>query len=332
MRFPARIIRISTLCIALGMSTALVAVFAMPEAAIAKGNDGGNGNGNGGNKGGNGKGKDKSASARGNGNAKGKSGTINWPFGGNRSATRSNNGNSGGKTKTVIRGQGNGPSRLAVATSDRPVTRPRPSRTVDPVVDDSVLDDPIFDPELVAAHPSELGALNAAHASPNGLANAAPNSRVGRIAAYRDAALEGIEINDDLAAAREILDGMDIPDRTADDIGEDLATARAERRTLRENLDQLREDLEAAGGSDPDIEVEITSTAESLRDANGEIRDLRDELDTASTYEGLVDEVDELEDIAGDQRELERSLLEAASNKPVTDSVEVAVRELLGLD
>ncbi|MBL8696817.1 MAG: hypothetical protein JNK67_00505 [Alphaproteobacteria bacterium] len=32
-----------------------------------------------------------------------------------------------------------------------------------------------------------LGALNAAHASPTARANAAPNSRVGRIAAYEDA-------------------------------------------------------------------------------------------------------------------------------------------------
>ena len=34
---------------------------------------------------------------------------------------------------------------------------------------------------------SKLGALNAAHASANALAKAKPNSRVGKIAAYRDA-------------------------------------------------------------------------------------------------------------------------------------------------
>ncbi|MGH7125454.1 MAG: hypothetical protein ACREFI_13850 [Stellaceae bacterium] len=34
---------------------------------------------------------------------------------------------------------------------------------------------------------SALGALNAAHASPNALAHASPNSRVGKIAAYKDA-------------------------------------------------------------------------------------------------------------------------------------------------
>lgn len=34
---------------------------------------------------------------------------------------------------------------------------------------------------------SKLGALNAAHASPNALAHASPNSRVGKIAAYKEA-------------------------------------------------------------------------------------------------------------------------------------------------
>lgn len=36
---------------------------------------------------------------------------------------------------------------------------------------------------------SELKGLNAAHASPNALANASPNSQVGRLATYRDAAI-----------------------------------------------------------------------------------------------------------------------------------------------
>src|SRR5215470_11492875 len=35
---------------------------------------------------------------------------------------------------------------------------------------------------------SSLGALNAAHGSPNKFAHASPNSRVGKIAAYREAA------------------------------------------------------------------------------------------------------------------------------------------------
>ncbi len=48
---------------------------------------------------------------------------------------------------------------------------------------------------------SELKGLNAAHANANALANASPNSQVGRIATYRDAALETISAADALDAA-----------------------------------------------------------------------------------------------------------------------------------
>lgn len=43
-----------------------------------------------------------------------------------------------------------------------------------------------------AALASALGALNAAHAAPTALANAAPNSRVGKVAAYDRAMLAAL--------------------------------------------------------------------------------------------------------------------------------------------
>jgi len=43
------------------------------------------------------------------------------------------------------------------------------------------------DPKGKGSTASALGALNAAHASPNALARASANSRVGKIAAYKDA-------------------------------------------------------------------------------------------------------------------------------------------------
>jgi hypothetical protein len=49
---------------------------------------------------------------------------------------------------------------------------------------------------------STLGALNAAHASPNALAHASPNSRVGKIAAYKDAVAALNTANTNLAAAQ----------------------------------------------------------------------------------------------------------------------------------
>ena len=49
---------------------------------------------------------------------------------------------------------------------------------------------------------SKLGALNAAHASPNALAHASPNSRVGKIAAYKDSVAALNTANANLAAAQ----------------------------------------------------------------------------------------------------------------------------------
>ena len=48
---------------------------------------------------------------------------------------------------------------------------------------------------------SKLGALNAAHASDTALANASPNSRVGKIAAYKEAELAAKAATADAAAA-----------------------------------------------------------------------------------------------------------------------------------
>ncbi len=48
---------------------------------------------------------------------------------------------------------------------------------------------------------SKLGALNAAHASATAFANASPNSRVGRIAAYRDANAASVTAADAAAEA-----------------------------------------------------------------------------------------------------------------------------------
>ena len=49
---------------------------------------------------------------------------------------------------------------------------------------------------------STLGALNAAHASPNALAHASPNSRVGHVAAYKEAVNGLNTANANLAAAQ----------------------------------------------------------------------------------------------------------------------------------
>ena len=53
-----------------------------------------------------------------------------------------------------------------------------------------------------------LGALNAAHANPRALENASPNSRVGRIAAYRNTVLDGQELAAELEEKAALLETL----------------------------------------------------------------------------------------------------------------------------
>lgn len=171
--------------------------------------------------------------------------------------------------------------------------------------------------------PSELGALNAAHANANAFKNASPNSRVGRIAAYRDAVLEGRELEAELAEKTALFDAMDVPRDRAEietelgDAQDDVAAKAAEVARL-----------EAL--ADPD-EIELQAARDALIDAEDAEQALLDELEQADDYADLEAEIADLEGRLEDQPELERELLEAAANKPVTDAVEEAVKKLLGL-
>jgi hypothetical protein len=176
--------------------------------------------------------------------------------------------------------------------------------------------------EDLGVSPSELGALNAAHASPTALANAAPNSRVGRIAAYKAAVLEGEELVGELADKQELLDSLTTPE---------LAEAQLILEDANEKVATLEQQLADAGGVDPVIEAELAIARDDAIKAAEDVALLVGELDNPEEYLALTEEVDALEQQLEDQPELERSLLEAAANKPVTDEVEAAVKKLLGL-
>ena len=180
---------------------------------------------------------------------------------------------------------------------------------------------------ILGAHPSELGALNAAHASETALQNASPNSRVGRIATYRDTVLEGDELRDDLADKEEFLAGLDEPERPLSEIEDDLRDALADVREDRERVEELEEAFE----TDPSLEDELNQAKEDLADSIDVARDLREERRSAVEYEETVEEIADLSEQVEDQEILERETLEAAANKPVTDEVEAAVKALLGL-
>ena len=70
---------------------------------------------------------------------------------------------------------------------------------------------------------SELKGLNAVKANPNALENASPNSQVGRIAAYRDAALATAEVATVLADAEAVRDALPVPARTVAAIDAEIA-------------------------------------------------------------------------------------------------------------
>jgi chromosome segregation ATPase len=184
---------------------------------------------------------------------------------------------------------------------------------------------------LLGAHPSELGALNAANASPTALANAAPNSRVGRIATYRDTVLAGEPLREELEEQLEFLEGLEEPDRTVQEIDDDLEVALGEVQTNRDTVAELEQALEDAGGSDPDIEAQLEEAQAELDASIDEAQTLNDERQAAIEYNEAVEEVEELTELVEEQDLAEREALEAAANKPVTDAVEEQVKALLGL-
>lgn len=70
---------------------------------------------------------------------------------------------------------------------------------------------------------SELKGLNAVKANPNALEHASPNSQVGRIAAYRDAALITTEKEATVAEAAAALAAIPVPQRGIDAIDTEIA-------------------------------------------------------------------------------------------------------------
>ncbi|MSU89955.1 hypothetical protein GE300_10075 [Rhodobacteraceae bacterium 2CG4] len=175
---------------------------------------------------------------------------------------------------------------------------------------------------------AQLGALNAAHASENALQNASPNSRVGRIAAYRDEILAGREAAGELEEARALLETLDAPEREIDEIRTDLGDTRDRIETLREDIDLLEQAV-ADGTGDPDA---LAAARAELRELRDDRSALRDELTEAQDYAEAEFLVDELEDEILLSVEESNGLLDLAANKPVTDDVEVEVQRLLGLD
>ena len=198
--------------------------------------------------------------------------------------------------------------------------------STDPALEDTVALDEL-DPKGKNIR-AQLGALNAAHANENALRNASPNSRVGRIAAYRDEVLAGRETAGELEEARELLETLDAPEREIGEIRGDLRTTRDEIQTLRDEIAELELAVEDGTADQADLDA-ARDDLRALRDTR---RELRDELTEAQDYADAELLVDELEEEILLSVEESTRLLDLAANKPVTDEVEDEVQRLLGLD
>lgn len=342
----SKLVKACTLSLALLGTTAIAATVALPDLAYAKSeNAGGKGNagGNGGGKGnagghGAGNGGEKGAKA-----SKGHSSTRTKSSNGSRSKTRS-----AGKPKLIEAWFGKRKSSTRIETTrtrvkrtasptTKRVARVTPNRTATKQAVASA-PRPRIKPQgnkmaaLLGVHPSELGALNAANASPTALANASPNSRVGLIAQYRDAVLDGQALEAELALKREELANLTPPEREISEIDASLQEANADLKEASAPVEELEQTLVDAGGSDATIEEQLEGARADELAALDELDELNADKDAAIEYEMAADVVKELEAELEDQPELERSALEAAANKPVDDRVETAVKLLLALE
>lgn len=311
-------------------ATVMVVAFADPvHAAGGNGNGNGNGKGNGGgnaggNGGGNGSG-NAGGNGGGNGNSQvgGNSGDAAAGGGGSSKASGGNSGNGGtsfSKTdKAEKGGKSDTPSRSFAKKS----------------VDEDNGASPAKGNKLARAlgvHPSELGALNAANASAKALANAAPGSRVGRIAAYRDAVLAGQILQDEYDAAAALLADLNPPELSNGEIAGNLQDLRDEQDLAVLERGALAEQLAEVGGTDAVIEADIATLDIEIAERDAAISALEGDLADAVAYEEASDVVGTLAEQLEMQEALETSLLETAANKPVTPEIEDAVQQMLGID
>lgn len=339
MKSTAAVFRALACSVMLLGAAGFVATVATVDVSYAKGGNGnGNGGGNGGGKGGgNGGGNSADKADRGNSNA-------------NRGGNGLSRGN--GLTRRASseerrqRGQGNflrdlfgvKPDRTERRAARTEVQRPRPVQASRPPVTRSAT--PVPRPERtkgnklaqeLGVHPSELGALNAANASPNALRNASPNSRVGKIAIYAGEVATTRQLAAELLDAQELLDTLPEPTRDTGAIDDEIALLDGEKSALADQIAALEAEQTATGDPDGSIADEIEALNGEIATIDDSLSALGDERADAAAYEEAVADVETLEDEVATQEIIQRESLEAAANKEVTDEVEIAVQKLLGI-
>jgi hypothetical protein len=141
------------------------------------------------------------------------------------------------------------------------------------------------------AEASSLGALNAAHASETALANASPNSRVGKIAAYKEAELAAKTAAADAAAADQaVADAQAELDAALAANADDDPLNDVDQETI-DGLSQAVADAEAAAATaDADAQAAQDAADAALVDAAN--KDITD--DEGNVFADVRDAVNDL--------------------------------------
>jgi len=162
---------------------------------------------------------------------------------------------------------------------------------------------PVEEPEVVAADRNSdvLEALIRSNVGPEALQDADPESRLGKIAAYRFKMLEVELLNRNLLEARKVLSGIDLPDATAQELKVELGVAAKAKTALQIEIAEITTGLAAVGGVNEELETDLVKTRAAL---------------SKQSARGKAEA---------------RELLEAASNTPVTEAVVAEVHRLLEL-
>jgi hypothetical protein len=179
---------------------------------------------------------------------------------------------------------------------------------------------------------SELKGMNAVKANPNALANASPNSQVGRIAAYREAALAAQAAGEDLSEAQQdLLDATDALNtaeaalielnenytgRTAAEIAEDIAALDPASQSYGADLEALSAEKSAAELHEMEVsqkQADIEAAAEAAAIADAEAAQAEESAIASAAAE-------------------EAALLEAANGRVLSPEAVSYVRDQLGLE
>lgn len=169
---------------------------------------------------------------------------------------------------------------------------------------------------------SKLGALNAAHASETALMHANPNSRVGKIAAYKEAEIEAQALQAEAEALAEAA-------ATADQAISDANQALTDAQQALADAQALNADAELANDVPQD---QVDALSQAVADAE---TDLAAAEQAAEGADAAAAEAQAAADAAQDEAD---SALVNAANKDITDEegnvlsdVRDTVNDLLGL-